>query len=146
MPETLTIGGKTFTSRLMLGTGKFTDHGLMREALEASGTGIVTVAIRRVELGAPGHAGLLDALDLDRYQLLPNTAGCRTAQEAAYADKSRKILGVTVFPNADDKPPEVETPDPSAFAVQGPDVRLPGPDSHCPALTPVRFAAAFEGA
>jgi methylmalonyl-CoA mutase len=73
-------------------------------------------------------------------------AKTRTAQEAAYADKSRKILGVTVFPNADDKPPEVETPDPSAFAVQGPDVRLPGPDSHCPALTPVRFAAAFEGA
>ncbi|OYX02734.1 MAG: methylmalonyl-CoA mutase [Caulobacter vibrioides] len=73
-------------------------------------------------------------------------AKSRSAQEAAYADKSRKILGVTVFPNADDKPPEVETPDPSAFAVQGPDVRLPGPDSHCPALTPVRFAAAFEGA
>lgn len=70
----------------------------------------------------------------------------RAAQEAAYADKSRKILGVSVFPNADDKPPEVETPDASAFAVAGPDVRLPGPDSHCPALTPVRFAAAFEGA
>lgn len=73
-------------------------------------------------------------------------AKTRTAQEAAYADKSRKILGVTVFPNADDKPPEVETPDPSAFAMEGPDVRLPGPDSRCPALTPVRFAAAFEGA
>lgn len=70
----------------------------------------------------------------------------RAAQEAAFADKSRKILGVTVFPNADDRPPEVETPDTSAFAVDGPDVRLPGPDSHCPALTPVRFAAAFEGA
>jgi methylmalonyl-CoA mutase len=68
----------------------------------------------------------------------------RAAQEAAFADKSRKILGVTVFPNADDKTPEVETPD--AIAVTVPDVRLPGPDSHCPALTPVRFAAAFEGA
>lgn len=71
-------------------------------------------------------------------------AKTRTAQEAAFADKSRKILGVTVFPNADDKTPEVETPD--AIAVAAPDVRLPGPDSHCPALTPVRFAAAFEGA
>jgi methylmalonyl-CoA mutase len=70
----------------------------------------------------------------------------RAAQEAAFADKSRKILGVTVFPNADDKVPEVETPDPAAFAVAAPDVRLPGPDSHCPALTPARFAAAFEGA
>ncbi len=70
----------------------------------------------------------------------------RAAQEAAFADKTRKILGVTVFPNADDKPPEVETPDPAAFAVAAPDVRLPGPDSKCPALTPIRFAAAFEGA
>ncbi|PIB94578.1 methylmalonyl-CoA mutase family protein [Caulobacter sp. FWC2] len=68
------------------------------------------------------------------------------AQQADFADKSRKILGVTVFLNADDKTPEVETPDAAAFAVAGPDVRLPGPDSHCPALTPVRFAAAFEGA
>lgn len=73
-------------------------------------------------------------------------AKTRAAQEAAYADKTRKILGVTVFPNADDKPPEVETPDPAAFAVAAPDVRLPGPDSKCPALTPIRFAAAFEGA
>lgn len=71
-------------------------------------------------------------------------AGTRAAQEAAFADKSRKILGVTAFPNADDRTPEVERPD--AFSVSAPDVRLPGPDSRCPALTPVRFAAAFEGA
>lgn len=73
-------------------------------------------------------------------------AKSRAAQEAAFADKSRKILGVTVFPNPDDKPPEVETPDAAAFAVAGPDIRLPGPDSRCPPLTPIRFAAAFEGA
>lgn len=73
-------------------------------------------------------------------------AKTRGLQETAYADKSRKILGVTVFPNADDKTPEVETPDAAAFAVTGPDVRLPGPDSQCPPLTPVRFAAAFEAA
>ena len=73
-------------------------------------------------------------------------AKTRASQEAAFADKSRKILGVTVFPNADDKAPDVETPDATAFAVTGPDVRLPGPDSKCPALTPIRFAAAFEGA
>lgn len=73
-------------------------------------------------------------------------AATRQAQAAAFADKSRKILGVTAFPNADDKPPEVLTPDRDAFAVDGPDLRLPGPDGRCPALTPIRFAAAFEEA
>jgi methylmalonyl-CoA mutase len=73
-------------------------------------------------------------------------AKTRGVQEDAYADKSRKILGVTVFPNADDKTPEIEAPDAAAFAKASPDVRLPGPDSTCPALTPVRFAAAFEAA
>lgn len=70
----------------------------------------------------------------------------REAQATAYADKSRKILGVTVFPNAEDKPPEVLVADADAFAVTSPDPRLPGPDSTCPALTPIRFAAAFEEA
>ncbi len=70
----------------------------------------------------------------------------REAQSKAYADKSRKILGVTVFPNADDKTPEVAVVDPAAFAVAGPDPRLPGPDSSCPPLPSIRFAAAFEEA
>ena len=91
-----------------------------------------------------GAGGIIKALE--KGLVADAAAKTRAAQEAAFADKSRKILGVTVFPNADDKVPEVETPDPAAFAVAGPDVRLPGPDSHCPALTPVRFAAAFEGA
>lgn len=68
------------------------------------------------------------------------------AQILAYADKSRKILGVTAFPNAEDRPPEVETVDPAAFAVAGPDARLPGPDGSCPPMPPIRFAAAFEEA
>lgn len=91
-----------------------------------------------------GAGGIIKALE--KGLVADAVAKTRAAQEAAFADKSRKILGVTVFPNADDKVPEVETPDPADFAVAGPDVRLPGPDSHCPALTPVRFAAAFEGA
>lgn len=91
-----------------------------------------------------GAGGVIKALESGL--VADAVAKTRAAQQAAFADKSRKILGVTVFPNADDKVPEVETPDPAAFAVAGPDVRLPGPDSHCPALTPVRFAAAFEGA
>ncbi|HWW26775.1 MAG TPA: methylmalonyl-CoA mutase family protein, partial [Caulobacter sp.] len=70
----------------------------------------------------------------------------RAAQEAAFADKRRKILGVTAFPNADDKPVEVATPTADDFAVDPPSVRVPGPDSRCPPLTPIRFSAAFEGA
>lgn len=89
-----------------------------------------------------GAGGIIKALESG--VVADAVSNTRAAQEAAFADKSRKILGVTVFPNADDKTPEVETPE--AVAVAAPDVRLPGPDSHCPALTPVRFAAAFEGA
>ena len=91
-----------------------------------------------------GAGGIVKALESGL--VAEAVAKTRASQEAAFADKSRKILGVTAFPNADDKPPEVETPDASAFAVAGPDIRLPGPDSHCPALIPVRFAAAFEEA
>jgi thiazole synthase len=80
--DVLTIAGRSFHSRLMLGTGKYKDFGVMREALAASGTQIVTVSIRRVEIGAPGHGGILDAIDLTAYQLLPNTAGCKTTEEA----------------------------------------------------------------
>jgi thiazole synthase len=95
-PDAFTLGGKVFTSRLMTGTGKFTDFGVMRESLAASGSQIVTVAIRRVELRAPGHDGLLDALDWDALQLLPNTAGCRTAEEALrVARLARVATGVS---------------------------------------------------
>ncbi|ALL12854.1 methylmalonyl-CoA mutase family protein [Caulobacter henricii] len=88
--------------------------------------------------------GVIKALEIG--QIATAVGLARDTQAAAFADKSRKILGVTVFPNAEDKPAEVETVDSSAFAVEGPDPRLPGPDSHCPPLTPIRFAAAFEGA
>ena len=85
--DPLIIANNPFTSRLMLGTGKYPDFTVMREAIEASGAEIVTVSIRRVELKSAGHDGLLDALDWDRYQLLPNTAGCRTAAEAVRVAK-----------------------------------------------------------
>ncbi|UBV42691.1 thiazole synthase [Deinococcus taeanensis] len=94
--DPLTLGGRTFTSRLMTGTGKYTDFGVMREVIAASGAQIVTVAIRRVELNAPGHSGLLDALNWDALQLLPNTAGCRTADEALrVARLARAATGVS---------------------------------------------------
>ncbi|MFC1643413.1 thiazole synthase [Myxococcota bacterium] len=77
----LVIAGTQFRSRLFIGTGKFASPGVMSAALEASGTEMVTVALRRVELDNPGDP-ILSALDLSRYRLLPNTSGARDALEA----------------------------------------------------------------
>ncbi len=77
----LVIGGKEFSSRLIVGTGKYTTNAIMREALEASGAQVVTVAVRRVKLPGTGES-ILDFIDTNRYTLLPNTAGCYTADEA----------------------------------------------------------------
>jgi len=86
MSDTLRIAGLEFRSRLMVGTGKYKTLELMREAIEASGTEIVTVAVRRVDLtGAEGS--LLDFIDTKKYTLLPNTAGCYTADEAVRTAK-----------------------------------------------------------
>ena len=77
----LVIGGKEFSSRLIVGTGKYSSNEVMREAHEASGAQVVTVAIRRVSLPGSGES-ILDFIDTARYTLLPNTAGCYTADEA----------------------------------------------------------------
>jgi thiazole synthase len=77
----LILGGKEFQSRLIVGTGKYPSFEIMREAIEASGAQIVTVAVRRVKLPGQGES-LLDYVDPTRYTLLPNTAGCYTADEA----------------------------------------------------------------
>jgi len=90
--DRLTIGGRAFTSRLIIGTGKYKDFGVMREAHAASGAEIVTVSIRRVEIGAPGHQGILDHIDLGRHRLLPNTAGCRTWDEAVRVAKLARAM------------------------------------------------------
>ncbi|MFT5206408.1 MAG: thiazole synthase [Candidatus Omnitrophota bacterium] len=79
--DTLKIGRFEFKSRLIVGTGKYSSFEVMEEALEASGTDLVTVAIRRVNLDS-SEPTLLDHIDLKKYQLLPNTAGCFTAEEA----------------------------------------------------------------
>ncbi len=79
---TLTIAGKSYPSRLLIGTGKYPDFRTMREAIEASGACMVTVAVRRVELGKNVGESLLDFIDRDQVTLLPNTAGCYTAEEA----------------------------------------------------------------
>lgn len=81
--DPLVIAGKTYRSRLLTGTGKFTDLEQTRLATEAAGAEIVTVAIRRSNIGQnPGEPNLLDVLPPDRYTLLPNTAGCYTADDA----------------------------------------------------------------
>src|SRR5690606_19569934 len=80
----LVIADRSFSSRLLLGTGKFSSNELMREALAASGTEIVTVALRRADLSGKGdpYADILDYIDTSRYLLLPNTSGAMNAEEA----------------------------------------------------------------
>lgn len=78
----LVIAGRTFNSRLMTGTGKYASIKAMQQSIVASGCDIVTVAVRRVQTKAAGHEGLAEAIDWQRIWMLPNTAGCKTAEEA----------------------------------------------------------------
>ncbi len=81
--DTLVVAGREFTSRLLTGTGKYKDLDETRRATEAAGAQIVTVAIRRVNIGQdPSQPNLLDVLPPDRFTILPNTAGCYTAEDA----------------------------------------------------------------
>lgn len=82
LDNSLVIAGRTFCSRLMTGTGKYRNFDEMRQSITASGCEIVTVAVRRVQTNAPGHEGLAEALDWTKIWMLPNTAGCQTAEEA----------------------------------------------------------------
>lgn len=91
---TLRIADKEFSSRFMIGTGKYPDFETMEKAHKASGAEVVTVAIRRVDIGAPGHVGLMDHIDLNKYWLLPNTAGCATAEEAIRVARLSKAMGI----------------------------------------------------
>lgn len=87
----LTIAGRSFSSRLMVGTGKYATHAVMLDALDASGAEIVTVAVRRVDLDRTREEGILHHLDPNRFFLLANTAGCYTAEEAVrYARLGRE--------------------------------------------------------
>jgi thiazole synthase len=80
--DPLIIADRTFSSRLIVGTGKFGSYEVMRDALEASGTEMVTVALRRVDLDATGGPDILEYIDPQRYLLLPNTSGAADADEA----------------------------------------------------------------
>lgn len=89
----LSIAGRTFGSRLILGTGKYKDAETMVAALAASGTEMVTVALRRVNLDELGKGSLIDKIDPKKYLLLPNTAGCYTAEEAIRTARLARELG-----------------------------------------------------
>ena len=81
--QPFTLAGRTYQSRLLVGTGKYKDLEETRQAIEASGAEIVTVAVRRTNIGQnPGEPNLLDVISPERYTILPNTAGCYTADEA----------------------------------------------------------------
>jgi len=80
--DTWTVAGRTFTSRLIVGTGKYKDYAQNAAAAEAAGAEIVTVALRRVNLSDPNQPMLVDYVKPDRFTFLPNTAGCFTGEDA----------------------------------------------------------------
>lgn len=96
MPSTLTIAGREFNSRLMVGTGKFPSNPSMRSALESSGTEIVTVALRRADLSGKkdAYANILEFIDPDKYLILPNTSGAMNAEEAVRLAKLSEAAGL----------------------------------------------------
>ncbi|MGE3817912.1 MAG: sulfur carrier protein ThiS [Isosphaeraceae bacterium] len=101
-PEPLTIGTHVFRSRLFVGTGKYTTLELMRDCLEASGAEVVTVAVRRERLFDKSGRNLLDFLDPKRYTILPNTAGCFSAEDALRTARlGRELLEGLGNPGAD---------------------------------------------
>ncbi|MCE2926140.1 MAG: thiazole synthase [Rickettsiales bacterium] len=93
MDQGFKIAGKTYHSRLLVGTGKYRDLAETKAAIEASGAEIITVAVRRIDLGKQGEGSLQDVLPPSRYTYLPNTAGCYTAEEAVRTLRLARELG-----------------------------------------------------
>jgi thiazole synthase len=111
----LVIAGRTFTSRLLLGTGKFSSNELMRDALAASGTEIVTVALRRADLSGTSDpfANILDFIDPEKYLLLPNTSGAVNAEEAVRLARLAASAGLPKWIKLEIHPdPQYLLPDP----------------------------------
>lgn len=100
--DSFTVAGRRMTSRLIVGTGKYATYDLMRDCLEASGAEVITVAVRRERLIDAAGRSILDFIDLDRYTILPNTAGCFNAEDAVrVARLGREILEGLDNPGAD---------------------------------------------
>src|SRR5256712_11510949 len=93
--DPLVVAGVQLRSRLFLGTGKYASDEAMLAALEASGCELVTVALRRLDLDNPKKKTILDVIDWTRYRILPNTAGCRTAEEAIRIARLARSMGLS---------------------------------------------------
>jgi len=93
--DRLVVAGVELRSRLFIGTGKYPTDESMIAALEASGTELVTVALRRLDLDDPKKKTILDVIDWKRYRILPNTAGCRTAEEAIRIARLARSMGLS---------------------------------------------------
>lgn len=112
MNDPLIIAGRMFHSRLLMGTGKFSSPAIMKQALEASGAEIVTVALRRVDLENPGDS-ILSAIDTSRTLLLPNTSGARDAREAVRLARLARAAGCEPWVKLEVTPdPQYLLPDP----------------------------------
>ena len=94
MDDPFLLAGRTYRSRLIVGTGKYASFAETRKAIEASGAEIVTVAVRRVNITDPGKENLLEHLPPDRFTILPNTAGCYTVEEAVRTCRLAREAGV----------------------------------------------------
>src|SRR5579885_3094447 len=93
--DQLSIAGRKFGSRLFVGTGKYRSNAEMARCHEASGAEVVTVAVRRVNLTDRSKESLLDFIDRSKYFLLPNTAGCYTAEEAIRTARLAREVGLS---------------------------------------------------
>jgi len=111
--DLLSIAGRTFQSRLMIGTGKFASSQALRDAIEASGAEIVTVALRRVDLAKSGEDSILSAIDPKKQLILPNTSGARTADEAVRLARLARAAGLAPWVKLELTPePRYLLPDP----------------------------------
>jgi thiazole synthase len=111
--DPLVIAGREFASRLIVGTGKFGSFEAMRDALEASGTEMVTVALRRVDLDATGGPDILEFIDAAKYLILPNTSGATDAEEAHRIAKLARAAGLPTWIKLEVTPePRYLLPDP----------------------------------
>ena len=95
MEDVLNIAGISFSSRLWIGTGKYASFAQTREAVEASGADVVTVAVRRTNITDSNSENLLDYIDPKKYKILPNTAGCYTAEDALRYARLARAAGVS---------------------------------------------------
>src|SRR5437773_8923073 len=95
--DRLVVAGREFRSRLIVGTGKFGSFEVMRDALAASGTEMVTVALRRVDLDATGGPDILEFVDPQRYLVLPNTSGAMDAEEAIRLARLARAAGLPTW-------------------------------------------------